>query len=154
MARVGSTDTGPELRLRRALWRSGRRYRVNHRIAGVRADVVFTRQRLAIFVDGCFWHGCPEHYHPPRSNLGFWAAKLRENVDRDRRQHATLRSEAWTALRFWEHEVAEDLDSVLRQIARALDGSPVQREQTQRVLAATETDKGLSRTLVSLKLPE
>ncbi|MEZ5371445.1 MAG: very short patch repair endonuclease [Microthrixaceae bacterium] len=100
-------DTTPELALRRAVWRRGLRYRVDARPVGGlnrRADLVFTRAKVAVFVDGCFWHSCPIHATRPAANGDFWAAKLDGTVARDRETDARLRAEGWTVLRFWEHE--------------------------------------------------
>src|SRR3954471_18689778 len=92
MARVARRDTAPELALRRELHRLGLRYRVDVAPAPSRsrrrADVVFSRQRIAVFVDGCFWHGCEEHGVRPRANAEYWRAKLRRNVERDRETDA------------------------------------------------------------------
>src|SRR5258707_14534405 len=103
-------DTNPELRLRRALWRSGfRGYRTNFRVAGVRPDIVFTRWRLAVFVHGCFWHRCPECAYPlPRANRQFWAAKFRRNRQRDREKRAVLEKAGWIVIECWGHRVADD----------------------------------------------
>jgi DNA mismatch endonuclease (patch repair protein) len=70
----------------------------------VRADIAFPRRRLAVFVDGCFWHRCPEHGTSPKANHDFWKAKLDRNVERDRESDAALEAAGWTVLRFWEHE--------------------------------------------------
>jgi DNA mismatch endonuclease (patch repair protein) len=102
------SDTKPEVRLRSELHRKGLRFRKNMlirtRSIAVRPDVVFTRQRLCIFVDGCFWHGCPDHQRVPRNNTAYWQPKLASNVARDRRVDAALRSDNWTVVRIWEHE--------------------------------------------------
>ena len=101
-------DTGPEMRVRRLLHGLGLRYRVD--LAPLpgsrrrRADVVFTRARVAVFIDGCFWHGCPEHCRPPRTNADFWRSKLLRNQERDAETDALLVAEGWVVLRFWEHE--------------------------------------------------
>jgi DNA mismatch endonuclease (patch repair protein) len=97
-------STGPELALRRELHRRGLRYRVD--LAGLpgRPDIVFTRARLAVFVDGCFWHRCPEHGTLPRNNAAWWLAKLERNVARDRAKDEALRGLGWTVLHVWEHE--------------------------------------------------
>lgn len=101
------TDTRPEVALS-ALHRKGLRFRRNHLVAlgdlSVRPDVVFQRQGVAVFVDGCFWHRCPEHGNIPRSNTGYWASKLEGNVRRDQRVSAALEHAGWEVLRFWEHE--------------------------------------------------
>ncbi|WP_330217850.1 very short patch repair endonuclease [Cellulomonas sp. FA1] len=106
MARQVRRDTAPELALRRALHARGLRYRVDHPLPGMsrrRADVVLTRARIAVFVDGCFWHSCPLHATLPRSNGPWWRAKLERNVARDRETDAHLASLGWSVLRFWEH---------------------------------------------------
>lgn len=102
-----STNTKPELAIRRLLHAAGLRFRVNTRpIRAVRrsGDVVFTKQRLAIFVDGCFWHGCPEHYVAPKQNVGYWSAKVTRNRERDAETNKLLQDAGWTVLRIWEHE--------------------------------------------------
>ena len=119
MARIRSRDTGPELRLRKALWASGLRYRKNHPGLPGRPDVVFTKQRICVFVDGCFWHGCPECYRPPKSNGEFWRRKVEGNRKRDAHQNRELASARWTVLRLWEHEVNRDLPVCMARI-RAL----------------------------------
>ncbi|WP_260037393.1 very short patch repair endonuclease [Micromonospora chalcea] len=100
-------DTGPELRLRKALHARGHRYRVALPItvAGrrVRPDLVYTKRKLAVFVDGCYWHRCPDHGRAPSDPTGYWAAKLQRNVDRDLAVTAALKAEGWRVLRIWEH---------------------------------------------------
>jgi DNA mismatch endonuclease, patch repair protein len=100
-------DTGPELALRRRLHAIGLRYRVDRApLAGLRrrADVVFGPAKVAVFVDGCFWHGCPEHGVQPRTNSRWWRAKLEANRARDLDTNTRLASAGWLVLRFWEHE--------------------------------------------------
>ena len=112
MAAVKRSNTKPELALRKALHAAGYRFRKDYPIrAGgrlVRPDIVFTRRRVAVFVDGCFWHGCPLHGQVPATNVTFWTTKLDANVDRDRVQNALLRQEGWRVLRVWEHVPTED----------------------------------------------
>ncbi|WP_233437934.1 very short patch repair endonuclease [Agromyces laixinhei] len=101
-------DTNPELVVRRVLHAAGMRYRVNATpVPGVRrtADVVFTRVKLAVFIDGCFWHGCTTHYQRPAKNQAYWDAKVEANRRRDRETDALLRAHGWTVLRIWEHDV-------------------------------------------------
>jgi len=109
MRKQGRRDTAPELALRRELWRRGLRYRVD--VAPIRgrrrADVVFTRDRVAVYVDGCFWHRCPLHATTPRSNQEWWTAKLDANVARDRATDEELSAVGWTVVRVWEHEEPE-----------------------------------------------
>lgn len=100
--------TAPERALRSELHRRGLRFRVDMPIrAGevrARPDVVFTRARVAVFVDGCFWHGCPEHRSMPRANRDFWSKKLADNARRDRVQTTALQRAGWSVVRVWEHE--------------------------------------------------
>ena len=101
-------DTSPELAVRRLIHATGLRYRVDCAPLGGRrrADVVFTRQRIAVYIDGCFWHGCPDHGTLPKANADYWLPKLRRNVERDRETDALLSEAGWVVLRFWEHEDA------------------------------------------------
>jgi DNA mismatch endonuclease (patch repair protein) len=105
-------DSKCEVQIRSALHRSGLRFRKDLllRVGGVRVhpDIVFTRARVAVFVDGCFWHRCPTHATAPKSNTSYWGPKLEANVARDRRVDEALRSEGWTVLRVWEHELPSD----------------------------------------------
>ena len=106
MARQGRRDTKAELALRRVVWRSGLRYRVD--VAPLpgrrRADMVFTRARVAVYVDGCFWHCCPVHGTIPKTNTDWWVAKLGGNVARDRDTDRRLEEAGWLVIRVWEHE--------------------------------------------------
>jgi len=128
MQRITGADTKPEIALRKALWAVGLRYRLKSRVQGCRPDLVFPGPRLVIFVDGCFWHGCPEHYTMPRTRSGFWSEKLRANVERDRRQTIKLEEAGWRVLRVWEHEltgpaqVATATKSVADLIANRVQG--------------------------------
>jgi DNA mismatch endonuclease (patch repair protein) len=102
-----SRDTGPELALRRLLHALGLRYRVSVRpLKEVRrtADVVFGPAKVAVFVDGCFWHGCPDHGTVPVTNADYWVPKLERNVERDRHTDELLRTAGWVSIRVWEHE--------------------------------------------------
>lgn len=117
MAAVKRANTRPELDLRRALHAKGLRFRKDYpiRLRGrmIRPDIAFTRYRLAIFVDGCFWHSCPEHGQVPATNVEFWTAKLKGNFERDRAQDLMLESADWLVVRIWEHEqLAAAVESV------------------------------------------
>ena len=109
-------DTKPELAVRRLLHASGLRYRVDMRPNSdvrTRADIVFTRQRVAEFIDGCFWHSCPIHATRPRGNADYWLPKLARNAERDVEVAEALRSAGWTVLRFWEHQPAEEATAAI-----------------------------------------
>lgn len=104
-------DTKPELAVRRLLHAAGLRYRVARRpVPQVRrtADVVFGPVKVAVFIDGCYWHGCPEHGQRPKTNAEFWNAKIDGNVRRDRETDRLLAEAGWTVLRYWEHEPAAE----------------------------------------------
>jgi DNA mismatch endonuclease (patch repair protein) len=117
MARVRTRHTEPEMQLRRALWRVGLRYRLHGALPGC-PDVVFNRARVAVFVDGCFWHGCPQHGGVPRTNTVFWRRKIGVNTNRDRRVDGELVSLGWRVIRVWEHSVENTPDRVADRIAR------------------------------------
>ncbi|MFD5870523.1 very short patch repair endonuclease [Streptomyces sp. NPDC060322] len=111
MQAIRSRDTKPELLIRRLLHAQGLRYRVAAKpLPGLRrtADIVFRPAKLAVFIDGCYWHGCPEHYVPPKTNTGYWSSKVMRNMTRDRDTDQRLRDAGWTVLRFWEHESPND----------------------------------------------
>lgn len=97
-------DTGVELELRRELHRRGLRFRVNYRVLPGTPDVALTRARIAVFVDGCFWHCCPEHGTAPKNNASWWAAKLAGNVARDLRKDRELKKMGWLPVHIWEHD--------------------------------------------------
>ena len=136
MERQARRDTKPELALRGGLWRRGLRYRVDAApIHGLRrrADLVFHRAMVAVYVDGCYWHSCPEHATVPKANREWWIAKLSANVQRDRDTDARLQQAGWIAVRVWEHEVvveaADRVESTVhRQLALALRGAARRRK--------------------------
>jgi DNA mismatch endonuclease (patch repair protein) len=116
------TNTTPERQFRARLHALGWRYRVNLRlvVGGVatRPDVAFTRRRIAVFIDGCFWHGCPEHASWPKSNPEFWRNKIEGNRRRDQQQSEALLQAGWTVMRVWEHE---DIDAAVARITALLE---------------------------------
>ena len=117
------TDTKPEVSLRSSLHRGGFRFRKDYaiRLTGgriVHADIVFTRSKTAVFLDGCFWHVCPEHGTMPKSNQEYWIPKLRQNVNRDIAANRELRADGWRVLRFWEHV---DPEAAKSEILSALE---------------------------------
>ncbi|GAA2141585.1 hypothetical protein GCM10009727_39270 [Actinomadura napierensis] len=102
-----SRDTKPELALRRAAHALGLRYKVSARpLPTIRrtADMLFTRAKVAVFMDGCFWHGCPEHHTRSATNAAYWAEKVRRNRERDRETDQLLAEKGWLVIRIWEHE--------------------------------------------------
>jgi DNA mismatch endonuclease (patch repair protein) len=124
MQRTKRRDTPAELALRSALHRRGHRFRVDHPLPGLRrrADLVFTRDRLAVFVDGCFWHACPEHATWPKTNEGWWRDKILGNVARDRDTNERLARMGWAVERVWEHEkpseAADRVEATLLRLRR------------------------------------
>ena len=107
MSRLGRRDTGPERAVRSELHRRGLRFRLDRAVLAhvkTRPDLVFTSQRVAVFVDGCFWHCCPEHASWPKANADWWRRKLEANVRRDRLTDAALTDAGWLVIRIWEHE--------------------------------------------------
>jgi DNA mismatch endonuclease (patch repair protein) len=109
-------DTQPELAVRRALHAAGLRYRVAYPVPGLprrTIDIAFPRRRVAVFIDGCFWHGCPAHGTDPASNSAWWAKKILTNQQRDADTTTQLQTLGWTVVRFWEHE---DPDAILREV--------------------------------------
>jgi DNA mismatch endonuclease (patch repair protein) len=120
MRRTPQGDTPAELALRRTLHRRGFRYRVGKPIPGVtrsKPDLIFVTERLAVYVDGCFWHSCAVHASVPNENREWWVAKLEANVERDNRHREELETAGWTVLRFWEHDdpsaAADDVSQTL-----------------------------------------
>ena len=148
MARIRGRDTGPEIILRKALWADGHRYRVHYKTPAGRPDIVFPGRRLAVFVDGCFWHGCTDHYVRPQSRTGFWDQKLRSNVERDRRQTLRLEDGGWRVLRFWEHDVHTDLQSVVEAVRAALSDSRSPHRRDWRVVAVQPLSNNRERRIL------
>jgi DNA mismatch endonuclease, patch repair protein len=118
MAANRRRDTGPELRLRSSLHQRGLRFRVDLPIPvpgrrPIRPDVVFTRARVAVFLDGCFWHGCPEHGSAPKRNAAYWLPKIARNRERDDQADRLLEEAGWAVVRIWEHESVEQATSLV-----------------------------------------
>ena len=127
-------DTKPEMALRRMLHSRGLRYFVNRRpLPGLRrtADLLFPRARVAVFVDGCFWHGCPEHHTVAKANAEYWEEKVRRNRERDADTDAMLRSEGWVVVRLWEHQdainSANQVEAAVRERSLGSTRGPVRR---------------------------
>lgn len=121
MSRAPRRETAPELALRRALHAAGHRFRVVHPVPGNRrrtVDIAFTRARLAVFVDGCFWHSCPEHGTRPRANEAWWIAKLEANRVRDVDTDRLLAEAGWTVVRIWEHEDVATATALVEAVLR------------------------------------
>ena len=127
MSRQGSRDTVPEVAVRRLLYAAGLRYRVNLPVPGMSRrtiDIVFPKAKIAVFMDGCFWHGCPQHATHPKANADWWRSKLERNMARDRETTEHLLAAGWTVLRFWEHEAPEE---VAVRVAAAVERARTER---------------------------
>lgn len=110
MSRITSNNTKPELAFRKYIWAMGvRGYRLNSRLPG-KPDLYFGRQKVAVFIDGCFWHKCPLDYIRPKSNNDYWDKKIARNVERDAETNKALSKRGVTVIRLWEHEIKKDLD--------------------------------------------
>lgn len=129
MRRIRSRGTIPERTLGRLLWAKGVRYRKQVRCERVLTDFAVVARKLAVFVDGCFWHGCATHRVVPRANAAFWQEKLAANVRRDARQRRRLRDLGWTVFRIWEHELEtrpKALERKVNAIVAAAQARPPQ----------------------------
>lgn len=155
MARIRGKNTEPEKLLRRALWSLGLRYRIHYPTPAGRPDVVFPALKLVIFVDGCFWHGCPDHYVRPKARGTFWAAKLKENVSRDQRQTRKLEETGWIVVRLWEHIIYTNLPAAVQKIELMRAGEWIAEPQVEprvlRVDSVAGPENMELRTLVDLR---
>ncbi|RCG23758.1 very short patch repair endonuclease [Streptomyces diacarni] len=132
MSRQARQDTSPEVAVRKLLHAHGRRYRLHRPVPGMSRrtiDIAFPGPRVAVFVDGCFWHSCPQHATSPKANSSWWQQKLARNAQRDQETTRHLEGLGWQVLRFWEHEAPEE---VAEKIARAVDVRSRPRKGTRR----------------------
>lgn len=121
MQRQARANTKPELRVRKALHAAGLRYRLHYPVPGSsrrNIDIAFTRPKVAVFIDGCFWHGCLVHASTPKSNSDWWMDKIQANHRRDEDTDRILKDQGWEVLRFWEHQDPEDVASRIQLIVR------------------------------------
>lgn len=120
MSQIKYKDTKPEINLRKLLFSKNiRGYRTNAKITG-RPDICFTKYKIAIFIDGCYWHKCLKCYKEPQTNKQFWINKINNNVERDKKTNEILSNEGWTVIRFWEHEIKNNIDKCIRDIIKQL----------------------------------
>lgn len=118
MSMIRGKDTKPEIRLRQYLFSGGLRgYRLHYKLIG-KPDIVFTRKKVAVFIDGCFWHKCPKCFKGPKTNKKFWTEKIESNIRRDKKVNRELKKQEWHVVRIWEHELKKDLDRVYRKIGK------------------------------------
>lgn len=119
MARIRGKDTGPERALRSAVWQAGGRFRTHVKGLPGRPDLANRRAKVAVFVDGCFWHGCPRHFKPPRTRREFWVEKIRRNQE-NRRRHLAGYPDGWTLFEVYECQLRADLGGWASRVASAL----------------------------------
>lgn len=112
MSKIRSTNTKPEVALRKALWARGARFRLHY--GKERVDIAIPSKKIAIFVDGCFWHGCPIHSHTPKSNRAYWVPKLKKNILRANNKDKRLFAMGWKVTHIWEHEL-KDMPKVMKK---------------------------------------
>lgn len=156
MSRIRGRDTSPELLLRDALVAAGFHPEQHVRTPVGRPDVVFPSACVAVFIDGCEWHGCPDHYVRPRTRPEFWGPKLRGNVVRDRKQTLALEELGWRVVRAWEHAVATEIEAVVEAVHTALRGVTWNPDLSLRVVEVVpipETDDEEVRYLEDLRDP-
>lgn len=120
MGKIRGKNTGPELALRRAVWAHGVRFRCHPKSVAGRPDIALSKARLAVFVDGCFWHGCPKHFRVPKTRARFWSEKIARNGER--RRTVVRELAGWTVLEFFECELRENLPHCAKQVAHAAAG--------------------------------
>lgn len=123
MSKIKTRDTGIEKALRSALWLRGHRFRIQYSIEG-KPDIAFIKQKIAIFCDGCYWHGCPECRKIPKTNKDFWIKKFQSNKERAEKVNRFLAEKGWKVLRFWGHEIKYEIDRVVTEIESILLFSP------------------------------
>jgi len=120
MSRIRAKNTGPEVKLRKLLTAYGiRGYRIHYNLPG-KPDIVFTKKKIAIFIDGCFWHKCPVCFQEPETRKEFWMKKIQSNVDRDTKVNEQLKNDGWMVIRIWEHEIQKKPDTAIKKISDLL----------------------------------
>lgn len=148
MRRIKSRNTSLEVKVRSALHRSGLRFRLGYRLPR-KPDIVFVRARVAVFLDSCFWHGCPKHLRVPKSNRGYWVSKIRRNVDRDAGTKVIYSRLGWKLLRFWEHDLTRNPDRCVARIKRVLEVRTNRSTATSRTADRIPADSISRRARVS-----
>ena len=123
MSHIRSKETKPEMLLRKELFGRGFRYRKNYKLPG-KPDIVFTKKKVAVFCDGCFWHACSKHYVEPKTNRDYWIPKIRRNVERDREVDGKLEGLGWQVIRIWECEILDGTEAAADRIEAKLKRSP------------------------------
>ncbi len=116
MSQIKGKNTKPEVLLRKAIWKIGLRFRLNYKLYG-KPDITFPGKKTVIFIDGCFWHGCPKHHIRPKTNKKFWKEKIGKNIKRDKEVNKYLKKKGWHVLRFWEHQIDKDIHACVKRIS-------------------------------------
>lgn len=120
MSQIRGKNTTPEIKLRKMLFAGGiRGYRIHYKLPG-KPDIVFVKKKIAIFVDGCFWHRCPIDFQEPATRKEFWMKKIQSNVDRDKMINEQLENDDWTVIRIWEHEIRKEPEEAVKKIIALL----------------------------------
>jgi len=120
MSQIRGKNTGPEVKLRKLLWSNGvRGYRIHYNLPG-KPDIVFIKKKIAIFIDGCFWHKCPICFQEPETRKEFWMKKIQSNIDRDKKVDDQLTNDGWTVIRIWEHEIKKEPENAVKKIIALL----------------------------------
>lgn len=119
MRRVKSKNTSLELKVRSALYKRGLRYRLNYPLPG-KPDIIFPKQKIVIFIDSCFWHGCPEHLRKPASNIIYWSEKIKKNIARDKMVNKKYKEMDWKIIRLWEHDLKKDFEKTISNLVHAV----------------------------------
>jgi DNA mismatch endonuclease, patch repair protein len=121
MSKIRGKNTKPEMKLRKLLWSAGvRGYRIHYDLPG-KPDIVYVKKRVAIFIDGCFWHKCPICFQEPNTRKDFWMKKIQSNIDRDKKMNEQLRKNGWTVIRIWEHEIKKEPEIAFSRIIKLLN---------------------------------
>jgi DNA mismatch endonuclease, patch repair protein len=116
MSKIQAKNTGPELKLRTLIRAEGiRGYRIHYNLPG-KPDIVFTKKKIVVFIDGCFWHKCPICFQEPETRKEFWMKKIQSNIDRDKKVNEQLKNDGWSVIRIWEHEIKKEPEEALRKI--------------------------------------
>lgn len=116
MSQIKGKNTKPEIKFRKYIWSKGLNgYRIHTKLPG-KPDIVFTKYKLAVFIDGCFWHKCPIHYKEPVNNEEYWKNKIKYNIEKDKRINEELKKQGWKVTRFWEHDVNKDIENCYEKI--------------------------------------
>ena len=120
MSQIKAKNTKPEILFRKYIWSKGiKNFRVKNKLTG-KPDLVFTKKKVAVFIDGCFWHKCPKCYIKPKSNKPFWNTKIKQNIKRDAIVNDLLKKDGWRVLRIWEHVIRKDINSAYKRLLKRI----------------------------------